>query len=116
MSSALTKSIVFLCCRLLGEFLLPPSNFLPRMYHDLHAIMKYIGMEYQSIHACLNDDILYYKEHLSKDKCPKCDESRYQIDNVTKKVARKVLHYNPIITHLQQLSRCKCITQLMDYH
>jgi hypothetical protein len=58
-------------------------------------------MEHQDIHACPNDDILYYKEHASKDKCPKYDESRYQIDKVTKKVPHKVLHYIPIIPRLR---------------
>ena len=39
-------------------------------------------MEYQ-VHAFPNDNIIYYKGHVSKDKCPKCDESRNQTDKVT---------------------------------
>ena len=66
--STLTNTI-FLCCRLLGEFILPPSNVLPRTYQDLHVVMKYVGMEYHVIHACTNDDILYYKEYTLKEKC-----------------------------------------------
>ena len=93
----------------------PPSNVLPRTYH-LHDIMKYIGMEYRVIQACPNDDILYYKEHVLKDKCPKCDENRYQTNKVTKKVSHKVLRYIPIIPHLRQLFRCKSVAKLMDYH
>ena len=58
-----TLTIYFLCFRLLGEFLLPSSNILPRTYQDLHAIMKDIGMEYQSIDACPDDDIIYYGQH-----------------------------------------------------
>jgi len=85
----LTNTTDFLCCRLLGEFLLPPSNVLPRAFLDLHAIMKDIGMEYQAIHACPNDYIIYYKEHASKDKSPKRNESRYQTDKVTKRVPQK---------------------------
>jgi len=95
----------FLCCRLLGEFLLPPSNVLPCMYRDLQAIMKDIGMEYQAIHACPNDDILYYKEQALKEKCAKCDESRYQTNKVTKIMPHKVLHYIPIVPRLRQLFR-----------
>lgn len=49
--------------------MLPSSNVLPRIYQDLLAIMKDIGMENQVIHACPNDDILYYKVHVSKEKC-----------------------------------------------
>ena len=59
--STLTNAI-FLCCRLLGEFLLPLSNLLPE---DLHVVIKFIGREYQAIHACPNYDILYYKENAS---------------------------------------------------
>jgi hypothetical protein len=98
-------SIDFLCCRLLGEFLLPPSNVLCHTYQDLHAIMKDIGMEYQFIHACPNDHILYYGENVSKEEFTKCQISRYRIDHVTKKVPRKVLRYIPIIPHLWRLSR-----------
>ena len=77
--------------------MLPPSIVLPRTYRDLHVIMKDIGMEYQAIHACPNDYILYYKQHASKENCPKCDERIYQNDKVTKKVPCKVLHHIPII-------------------
>ena len=54
-----TLTSYLLCCRLLGEFLLPSSNILPRTYQDLHAIMKDIGMDYQTIDACPNDHIIY---------------------------------------------------------
>ena len=69
---------------MLSEFMLPPLNVLLRTYLDLHTIMKDIGMEYQAIHACPNDDILSYREHASNEKCPKCEESRYRSDRVTK--------------------------------
>jgi hypothetical protein len=55
-----TLTSYFLCFRLLGEFLLPLSNILPCTYRDLHAIMKDIGMEYQSIDACPDDHIICY--------------------------------------------------------
>jgi hypothetical protein len=81
-----TLTIYFLCFRLLGEFLLPSSNILPRTYQDLHAIMKDIGMEYQSIDACPDDHIIYYGQHVLKTKCPVCGISRYRTDQVTKMV------------------------------
>ena len=58
-----TLTSYFECCRLLGEFLLPPSNILPHTYRDLSAIMKDIGMEYQAIDACPNVEIIYYKQY-----------------------------------------------------
>ena len=81
----------FLCRRLLGEFLLPSSNILPCTYRGLHAIMKDIGIDYQTIDACSNDHIIYYGQHASKTECPQCLISRYRTDQVTKIVPRKVL-------------------------
>jgi hypothetical protein len=76
----------FLCCRLLGDFLLPSSNTLPHTYQELSLIMKDIGMEYQAIDACPNDHIIYYGQHETKLEFPQCGISRYQTDQVTNKV------------------------------
>jgi hypothetical protein len=111
-----TLTSYLLCCRLLDEFLLPSSNILPRTYRYLHAIMKDIGMDYQTIDACPNDHIIYYGQHASKTKCPQCLISRYQTNQVTKMVPRKVLRHIPIIPRLQRLFRCESITQFMDFH
>ena len=88
---------------MIAEFLLPPSNILPRTYRDLSSIMKEIGMHYEAIHACPNDHVIYYNQHEFATECPKCHVSRYRTDKVTKKVPPKVLHYIPIIPHLQLL-------------
>jgi len=81
-----TLTSYFLCFRLLGEFLLPSSNILPLTYRDLHAIMKDIGMEYQSIDAFLDDHIIYYGQHVTKTRWLICGISRYQTDQVKKMV------------------------------
>ena len=91
----LTTYIFF--CRLIGEFLLPPSNILPCSYQELAAVMKDIGMKYEAIHVCPNDHIIYYKEHEFATQCFVCHTSRYRTDRLTKKVPQKVLHYIPII-------------------
>jgi hypothetical protein len=101
---------------LLSEFLLPPSNNLPHTYQEMCAIMKDIGMEFQAIDACTNDHIIYYGQYASEMKCLQCQISRYQTDQVTKKVSRQVLCYIPIIPRLQRLFRCQSIAQFMDYH
>ena len=59
--------------------------------------MKEIGMDYQAIDACPNDHIIYYGQYTLENEFPQCQISRYQIDKVSKKVHRKVLHYIPII-------------------
>ena len=54
------------CCRLLGQFLLPPSNNLPHTCLEVFLIMKEIGMEYQDIDVCLNYHIIYVMENMHK--------------------------------------------------
>jgi hypothetical protein len=44
------------------------GRILPHTYRYLHAIMKDVGMEYQTIDACSNDNIIYYGKHASKKK------------------------------------------------
>jgi hypothetical protein len=96
--------------------LLPSSNILPHTYRCLRAIMKDIGMDYQTINVCPNDHIIYYGLHASKTKCLQCLINRYRTDQVTKRVPRKVLHHIPIIPCLQRLFMCESIAQFMDYH
>ena len=63
-----------------------------------------------------NDHVIYYNQHEFATECLECHVSIYSIDKVTKKVPQKVLHYIPIIPHLQRMFMCKNIVQFMDYH
>ena len=96
-------TIHIFCCRLIGEFLLPPSNIVPHLYQKLSTIMDQIGMKYQTIHLCPNNHILYHKQYEFIIEFPKCHMRRYRDDQVTKKVPHKVHHYIPIIPRLKQL-------------
>jgi len=42
--------------------MLPRENTLPKSYYQAKKILCLMGMEYQKIHACLNDCILYRHE------------------------------------------------------
>ena len=68
--------------------------------------MNEIGMQYEAIHACPNDHVIYYNQHEFETEFLECHISRYRTDQVTKKVPRKVIRYIPIIPRLQQLFRC----------
>ena len=63
--------------------------------------MKEIGMDYQAIDACTNDHIIYCGQYALENKCPQSKISRYQTDQVTKNVPRKVLRYIHIISCFQ---------------
>ena len=86
---------------MIAEFLLPPSNILPHTYQDLSIIIKEIGLQYEAIHACFNDHVIYYNQQEFAIECLKCHISRYRTDQVTKRVGHKFFHYISIIPHLQ---------------
>ena len=59
--------------------LLPEDNTLPKTYYKLKKILCLMGMDYQKIHACPNDCILYWHEFQEMSKCPICGTSRYKV-------------------------------------
>ena len=101
---------------MIDEFLLPPSNILPRTYRDLSSIMKDIGMHYEAMHACPDEHVIFYNQDEFEIECPEFHINRYRTDQVMKNVPCKVLRYILIIPHLKILLRCKKIAQFKDYH
>jgi len=85
-------------------------------------LIKSIGLGYISIHACPNDCILYWKDHVDSDSCPKCKVSRWK--SVRKsldgkhvyKVPSKVLRYFPIKKRLQILFLTSKTAKLTRWH
>ena len=51
------------------------ENMLPKSYYEVKKILCSMGMEYQKIHACPNDYILYRHEFEEMDKFPRCGVS-----------------------------------------
>ena len=89
--------------------ILPKGNTLPTSHHEAEKIFFPMGMEYQKIHACPNDCILYRKEFEGLHKCPRCGVSRYKVkdndgdeDDMKKGPLAKVLWYLPIIPQLRR--------------
>ena len=48
---------------------------IPRSHYEASKLVKSLGFEYEKIHACPNDCILYRKEHKDLSECPKCGVS-----------------------------------------
>jgi len=61
--------------------LLPEDNALPKSYYQAKKILCSMGMEYQKIHACPNDCILYMHEFEEMSKCPRCGASWYKVND-----------------------------------
>ena len=82
--------INYFFCSLIAEFLLRPSNILPRTYQDLSSIIKEIGMHYEAIHAFPDDHVIYYNQHEFATECLECHISRYRNDQVVRFLSFKI--------------------------
>ncbi|GAU44823.1 hypothetical protein TSUD_400420 [Trifolium subterraneum] len=86
-------------------------NVMPNSHYEAKKILCPMGLEYEKIHACPNDYILYRKEFVNYFQCPKCKASRYKKkdgdssdDEVTNKGSpAKVVWYLPIIPRFKRL-------------
>ncbi|XP_058775142.1 uncharacterized protein LOC131649398 [Vicia villosa] len=91
--------------------MLPEGNVMPSRYYEAKKILCLMGLEYEKIHACPNDSILYRKEYVKYNHCPKCKASRYKKrdgessddEEVKKGPPAKVVWYLPIISRFKIL-------------
>ncbi|KAL2329979.1 hypothetical protein Fmac_017560 [Flemingia macrophylla] len=91
--------------------MLPEKNCLPSRHYEAKKILCPMGLEYNKIHACPNDCILYRGVFEGLHQCPRCGVSRYkkkdcagESDVPTKGQPSKVLWYLPIIPRLKRLT------------
>ena len=76
-----------------------------------------LGLGYENIHVCKYDCALFWKENAHLEKCPICNEPRYQmVEEKGKKVAHKVMRYFPIIPRLKCLYGSRYIAEDMRWH
>lgn len=102
--------------RLLKDQILPEHNEMPYDRAQAKSILRDIGMDYNSYHACPNDCILFRHEYRDMVECPKCGKSRYRQDVQGERVPAKVLRHFPIIPRIQTMFKCKRIASLMSWH
>ena len=65
---------------LLNTMLPEDSNF-PKSHYEAKKILCPVGMEYQKIHACPNDCILYRNEFVEMCNCTTCGVSCYKVND-----------------------------------
>ena len=89
--------------------MLPPNCTLPKSTSETKKIFKIFDLGYEKIHACINDCILFRKDFVDLDECPKCGASRWQTNMRSKKIRKgvpaKVLRYFPLIPRLRRMFR-----------
>ena len=71
-----------------------------------------MGMEYQKIHACPNDCILYRHEFEEMHKCPRCGVSQYKVKDDDEYSSDKNSKKDPsvkVLWYLLIIPRFKCL-------
>ena len=58
--------------------LLPGENRLPKNYHDVKSIIRKLGLNYNTIHACEGGCVLFRGPYENDVRCPKCNKPRYK--------------------------------------
>ncbi|MCO5556418.1 hypothetical protein L7F22_009967 [Adiantum nelumboides] len=89
---------------------------MPESRNAAKKTLATLGLDYESIHACPNDHVLFRKELAKEVHCPQCHASRYREDVQGNKVPAKVLRHFPLIPRIKHMFRCKEIAGLMSWH
>ena len=92
-----------------------PQINLPKKYYEVKKSIRGLGLDYEKIHACPRDCMLFRGERANQESCHVCGASRWvtneneKKDSATeskkkkKKKPAKVLRYFPLIPRLQRL-------------
>src|SRR3954465_9810841 len=51
---------------------------IPKSHYEATKLVKAVGFDYEKIHACPNDCMLYYKEHANLQYCARYGVSRWR--------------------------------------
>ncbi|CAM8895743.1 unnamed protein product [Rhodiola kirilowii] len=86
--------------------MLTEDNTLPNRCYEAKKVMWRMGINYEKIHACPNDCILYRNSYKDMVECPVCKSPRYKLNKEPKNGSKgnpsKVLWYLPPIPRFQR--------------
>ncbi|KAL6656744.1 hypothetical protein ACP70R_004524 [Stipagrostis hirtigluma subsp. patula] len=105
---------------------LPAGSHVPTNYYQAKKVINSLGLDYQKIHACPNDCMLFRGERENQDSCHVCGSSRWVASkkkgalgsncNENKKKAAKILRYFPLIPRLQRIFAMEKTSKNMRWH
>ena len=89
----------------------PNDNMLPKCHYEAKKILCLVSMEYQKIHACSDEYIMYRNQFVEICNCPTCGVSRYKVNDgecsddvaTNNNCPTKVCWYLPIIPRFKRL-------------
>lgn len=111
-SSALLISEMF---TLLHRIILPQPNTLPDSGYEAHSHLQRLGLEYDTIHVCPNNCILFRGPHKDKLLCPNCHSMRMKKQG-NSWVPQKVLRHFPLVGRLTRMFRSPVQAAAMTWH
>ena len=94
--------------------MLPEQNALPKSRHEARRIIDRLGLSFNTIHACRNGCVLFWKDRQGLSVCPHCNCSRYVVGSSS--IPVKVLRHFPLIPRLLRMYRCRDIAGRMKWH
>ncbi|CAN1335190.1 hypothetical protein LINPERPRIM_LOCUS36661, partial [Linum perenne] len=104
---------------------IPSGDTLPKSYHEVKKFISDLGLSYQTIDACQNDCMLFWKNHLNEPNCLVCGADRWKstpsnavgtAKKKTNNVPFKRLRYFPLGPRLQRLFMSADTAILMRWH
>ncbi|XP_076938147.1 uncharacterized protein LOC143606177 [Bidens hawaiensis] len=99
------------------KFALPKENHIPASYYEAKKKLRKILLGYQSIDACVNDCVLFWKDNESKENCSVCNTSRWIEPNTKgKKVSHKVMRYFPLTSRHRRRYGSRFTAKDMIWH
>ncbi|XP_058003975.1 uncharacterized protein LOC110659856 [Hevea brasiliensis] len=123
------KSFTMLLELLVDAF--PEGTSLPKSHYEAKKVIKALGLNYEKIHSCVNDCMLFWGEREKQELCHVCgscrwvvkkneqlnsDGDRVEMSSIRKKKPVKVLRYFPLIPRLQRLFASVKTSKDMRWH
>lgn len=103
----------------LFSLLLPEGHCVPDSLDKVRKVVRDLGLDYEKIHACVNDCVLFHGAYKDMDECPTCGESRWKTrdpDGAKKPLPRKILRYFPLVPRLRRLYMNEITSLHMRWH
>lgn len=101
--------------------LLLEGHILPKSMYESRKLLRALKMPNEQIYACPKGCILFSKEHVKSNYCPKCGSFRYVEEDLgdgNKKQSKtpvKILRYLPFTPRMQQLYMTEETTKQMTW-
>lgn len=101
-----------------GE-MIPEGHGIPSSMYQAKKALCALDMEYEKIHACSNDCVLFRKEYKDATNFPACGVSRWKLGNdksVKEGVPTKILWYFPPIPRFKRMFETSEIAENLTWH